>query len=66
MPVLTCPTCGNEVLKEHEGRLKIRTRLLIRDPDGTVRGLCRNCGVELVLPMTIVIPGGPGLYVAGR
>lgn len=73
MPVLTadtelriyCRDCGNELVRRKEGVLKVRTKLLIRDADGTVRGICRNCGAEAPLPLDVEIvrPREPRLYV---
>lgn len=72
LPVLTtdmdlriyCP-CGNELVRRKEGVLKVRTKLLIRDTDGTVRGICRGCGAEAPLPLEVEIvrPREPRLYV---
>ena len=48
-----CPRCGNEILKSASDRLKLRTKVLIQDPGGAVRGVCRNCGEEMPLPLAL-------------
>ncbi len=60
-----CRDCGNELVRCREGVLKVRTKLLIRDADGTVRGICRSCGAEAPLPLgvEVVAPREPKLYV---
>lgn len=60
-----CPRCGNEILKSASARLKLRTKVLIQDPEGTVRGVCRNCGEEMPLPLALSLSAlkEPRLYV---
>ncbi len=58
MPVLSelslfCPDCNNELLRSRGGQIKLRTKVLVRDPGGGVRGVCRNCGREQPLPLLV-------------
>ncbi len=65
---LYCPGCGNEILRSRAGLVKVRTKVLIQDPAGTVRGVCRNCGAELPLPLELHLSPlrAPHLYVRDR
>lgn len=61
---LCCDRCGGEVLSCQGGSVKVRTKVLRRDPDGAVRGVCRGCGADVPLPLTLAIAAPlPRLYV---
>ncbi len=61
MPVLNdevaipCPKCGNRILQVREGRIKVRTRLLIGAAAGSVLGICRTCSTEVPLPLVLAL-----------
>ena len=52
---LHCPHCNLELLRSRAGQLKLRTKVLVQEPDGAVRGVCRSCGAELPLPLNLAV-----------
>ncbi len=61
---LCCDRCGTEVLTCAAGALKVRTKVLRRDPDGAVRAVCRTCGADVPMPLQVEMAAPmPRLYV---
>jgi len=72
IPTLTCPSCGDHILKTSDQSVKVRGKLLVFK-SGRAFAVCKSCDSEVEVPLRIddelckaMVQKNPPLYVHGK